>query len=186
MRSLAILAGSLFVLSACDGVNIFGEDTKESAAIAPVAAPETPAAPTGPVQGAAESMAPETLEIPDQISKEEGLVAGFMAGRRAILRTDACPAGYDDVAKLGSIMCGKDYGVFYEASTMRWAAIGPDRGLDGATAAAKNPGPSPTENIVVLWGLSLIANPETLEASHGDGNVIGHFILSDSSAVPPK
>ena len=173
MRNFVMASVALCALAACG----------ESGAPDP-AEPKTPvvAAPAdaaaAPAQGAAESFALEAVAVPAPISHDEDLVAGFGAGGSATLKTDACPAGYDDVAKLGSIMCGKDYTVFYEASTMRWGAIGPDRSLNGAITAAKNPGPIPTENVVVVWGLSLIVKPDTFEIAHGDGTVIGHLVHS--------
>ena len=175
MRNFVMTSVALCALAACD-------ESKTPAPAEPttivVAAPaEIPTA-VGPVQGVAESLAPGAVMIPKPISQNEGLIAGFDAGGSAILKTDACPTGYDDVSKLGSIMCGKDYTVFYEASTMRWGAIGPDRSLNGAMTAAMNPGPAPTENVVVVWGLSLIVKPDTFEVAHGDGTVIGHLVHS--------
>lgn len=181
MRSLVAVSAALLLATAC------GESgTPKPAETTTATTPTLETTPSGPVQGAAESLAPEAVKVPAAIGAGIDLFEGLAAGGSAIIKTDACPAAYDNSGKLGSISCNAQYTVFYEAPTMRWVAIGPDRGLNGATSAAKNPGPVPSEHVVVIWGLSLAVKPDTFEALHGDGTIIGHLVHSAAATAAPS
>jgi hypothetical protein len=95
------------------------------------------------------------------------------------VKIDNCPkTNFDAKVRLAAIMCGGNYTVFYEASTKRWAALGPNSGLPATgdnISAAKNPGPAPVEKVIVIWGLSLIVD-EKSQVLLGDGTAVGHLV----------
>lgn len=137
-------------------------------------------APPEGVQASAESVQPHALEIPAPVPSGEDLLAGLARGGSATIKIDACPAEFDAKTRLGTIVCGQSYLVFYEANTKRWGAVGPDALKIEANAqetrtAAKNPGPEPMQRVVVLWGLSLAVDDKYGLALE-DGTVVGHLL----------
>jgi hypothetical protein len=182
MRGVFAVSIAAIVLSACGKSEAPAAPAVAAAptAAVPVAAA---AAPTGPQQGAAESVAPDKVTIPAPVAAGQDVFAGLGSGGSATLRLDSCPPGFDAHAHLGSIMCGKDYKVFYEPATLRWVAIGPNADLkDGAVTGGKNPGPVPSEHIVVVWGLSFSVDPKTYKAAIGDGTVVGQLVHTAAKA----
>ena len=166
MRSIVAMSIAAALLVACGQGNQPGQATTEQPAV---------------VQGEPESVAPAAATVPPAVAAGQPLLPGLDAGGSATVRLDACPNGFNAAERLGSIMCGRDYTVYYEASTQRWVGIGPNASLvaDGAAdpnAGAKIPGSPPNQNVIVLWGLSLIVDPETNNVALGDGTPVGHLV----------
>jgi hypothetical protein len=79
-----------------------------------------------------------------------------------------------------SVECGGTYKVFYDAATLRWGGIGPNKTLIDSKAkvtesAFMNPGPAPTQRSIVLWGLTFDVS-DSYEAKLHDGPVVGHLV----------
>lgn len=135
-----------------------------------------------PVQGKVEAVDPATMLIPPAVAADEDLMNGIRAGKSATLRTDVCagPAA-ETTAALMAIVCKADYTVFWDAATLRWGAVGPnkpliDQGAEQTVSAFMNPGPSPADQrIVVIWGLGFLIDAQN-QALLADGRVIGHLV----------
>ena len=186
MRSLVAMSFATLMLCACGKTDKVPDAASQPAAPAAATA-AAPPAPTGPVQGKAESALPEKVKVPAPVPASQELFAGLSAGGSAILRLDACPTGFDAHAHLASVMCGKDYTVFYEPMNLRWVAIGPNADLKAPNNinAGKNPGPVASEHIIVVWGLSFTVDPKSYKAAVGDGTVVGHLVHSGASMSVP-
>lgn len=174
-----LAAATALALVACDNKVLSIEPPAPAAEAAPTELPDGASSPR--TQGVAEGIDPNTLAIPPAVAAGEDLLMGIANGGSATLRLD-CPSGADAAQYLGTLMCGGDYIVFYETSTSRWVAMGPDRGLtDGGAAdpkaAAKNPGPPPAERTVVVWGAPFKIDAEN-QAALGSGLVVGKLIAS--------
>ncbi len=170
---IALAFAATLALTACDNKVL----PQESAA--PPAAEVAP--PAGPAQGIAEELDLATATIPPPVAAGEDLLAGLAKGGSATLRLD-CPSGAEAAQYLGTLMCGGDYVVYYEPSTLRWVAIGPNRSLADSGAAdpktgAKNPGPPPTEGTIVVWGAPFKIDAES-KAALGSGLVVGKLIAT--------
>lgn len=174
---IIIAATAMVALAACDNKEL-PRDTP-----APISEAPTMPAETAPAsaQGVAESVDPMTLAIPPAVAAGEDLLMGIANGGSATLRID-CPSGPDAAQYLGTLICGGDYVVYYEPSTLRWVAMGPDRGLTNIEgkdprAAAKNPGPPPAERTVVVWGAPFKIDAQN-QAALGSGLVVGKLIAT--------
>lgn len=176
MRTLAVLAASLALLSACDQ---YSSDENSPA----TGAPATPAASAAGDNSSSSAPAAEDIilaevVVPDPVPADQDIMDGLAGGASAQLQL-TCEPGSDIDSGLGTIMCGESYTVFYETETSRWAAIGPNRvlaenGSADPRAGAKNPGPPPSENAIVVWGRLFMIGPDgaaTLES----GDTVGQL-----------
>ena len=143
-------------------------------------------APQAPVveapQARSENLIASEAEIPPPVAVGGDLMAGLNDGGSATLRLDACPPNFNAAERLGTIMCGRDYTIFYEAATSRWVAIGPNAALVEQHAAdpiagAKSPGPPPAQRAIVVWQLPFVIDAQN-QAALSDGTVVGHLVAS--------
>lgn len=176
MRTLAVLAASLALLSACDQYSSDENSPAAGASDTPsVAASSDNSSSSAP---AAEDIILAEVVVPDPVPEGQDIMEGLAEGASAQLHL-TCDPGSDTDSGLGTIMCGESYTVFYEAETSRWAAIGPNRvlaenGSEDPRAGAKNPGPPPSENAIVVWGRLFMIGPDgtaTLESGETVGQL---------------
>lgn len=170
MRNLAAISLAAVALVACG--------PKPEAAAPPAEAP----AAVAPV---AEAIDAASVTPPAPVAAGTDLMAGLAQGGSATVKLDACPkSNFNAAEKIGSLVCGGSYVVYYEGDTKRWVAVGPNAARVAAhdeepRGAGKNPGPDPSQRMVVIWGLGLAVDA-TNKVALGDGTVVGHLV-----ATPP-